>query len=159
MECIHIAVSTWPLLWLMCFLAAHLVLCLHPVSGLLLSFFYIASLWLQRFLWGGRKRENICSTFLFVYVVKSLEKLTNNIVASRFFARTPSRIRRIVKICDVVNRFLRKPFWFFLKISSILVLYSCVAEHCACWAAMDIRVIPRLFIGYSKVTGYCVLFI
>ncbi len=27
----------------------------------------------------------------------------NNIVASRFFARTPSRIRQIVKICDVVG--------------------------------------------------------
>ena len=45
---------------------------------------------------------------------KALEKSTNDIVASRFFACTPSRIRRIVKICDVVGRFLWKLFWFFL---------------------------------------------
>ena len=32
---------------------------------------------------------------------KALEKLTNNIVVLRFFARAPSRIQRIVKICDV----------------------------------------------------------
>ena len=49
----------------------------------------------------------------------ALEKLTNNIVASRFFART-SRIQRIVKICDVVDLFFQKPFWFFLSIFSTL---------------------------------------
>ena len=36
----------------------------------------------------------------------ALDKSTNN---SEFFARTP-KIRRIVKICDVVDRFLQKPF-------------------------------------------------
>ena len=51
---------------------------------------------------------------------KSLVKLTYNIVASRFFARTPSRILRIVKICDVGDLFLRKPFWFFRSMLSIL---------------------------------------
>ena len=43
-------------------LAAHLLqcrssLCLHPVSWLLLSCFYITSLWLWWFLWGCRWRE------------------------------------------------------------------------------------------------------
>ena len=50
----------------------------------------------------------------------ALEKLTNHSVASRFFARKPSRIRPIVQICDIEDRFLRKPFWFFLSIFSIL---------------------------------------
>ena len=51
---------------------------------------------------------------------KALEKSTNNIVASRFFTGTSSRIRRSVKMFDVVDRFLRKPFWFFLSIFLIL---------------------------------------
>ncbi len=36
-------------------------------------------------------------------------------VACRFFTRTPSRILRMVNICEVVDQFLRKPFWFFSK--------------------------------------------
>ena len=59
---------------------------------------------------------------------KAFAKSTNNIVASRFFARTPSRIQQIVKICDVVDLFLRKPFWF-LPVSwyliSLLWMYLC----------------------------------
>ena len=50
---------------------------------------------------------------------KALVKSMNNIVTSRFFARTLSRIRRIVKICEVVGLFLRKPFWLFLSMLSI----------------------------------------
>ena len=34
---------------------------------------------------------------------KALEKSTNNIAVLSFFARTPSRIRRIVKIWDIVD--------------------------------------------------------
>ena len=45
----------------------------------------------------------------------ALEKSTNVSVDSRFFARIISMIRRIVRIFDVVDRFLRKPFWFFLR--------------------------------------------
>ena len=45
---------------------------------------------------------------------------TNSNVACKFFARTPSRILRMVNICEVVDLFLRKPFWFFLRMSSIL---------------------------------------
>ena len=35
---------------------------------------------------------------------KALVKSTNNIIAGRFFARTLSRIRRIVKIFDIVDK-------------------------------------------------------
>ena len=51
---------------------------------------------------------------------KALVKSTNINVACRFFARTPSRILRMVSICEVVDLFLRKPFWFFLSMLSIL---------------------------------------
>ena len=37
--------------------------------------------------------------------------------APRFFARTPAKIRRIVRICDV-DRYLQKSFSFFLRIFS-----------------------------------------
>ena len=50
---------------------------------------------------------------------KALVKSTNDSVVSWFFARTP-RIWRIVKICDVGDRFLRKSFWLCLSIFSIL---------------------------------------
>ena len=51
---------------------------------------------------------------------KALVKSKNSIVACKFFERTPSRIRRMVKIWDVVDLFLRMPFWFFLSILLIL---------------------------------------
>ena len=51
-----------------------------------------------------------CFCFLFLFLFFIL-----------FFARTP-RIRRIVKIYDIVDQFLRKPFWFFLSIFSVLFL-------------------------------------
>ena len=62
----------------------------------------------------------ICSISPLCIESMAWEKSTNNIVASRFFARTPSRIQRIVKFCGVLHRFLRKPFWFFHSIFSIL---------------------------------------
>ena len=74
---------------------------------------------------------------------KALEKSTNNIVASRFFANTPSRIRRIVKICDVADRFLRKPFWFFRSIFSISGSMRLLSRALYILAALDVRVIPR----------------
>ena len=46
---------------------------------------------------------------------KALVKSTNSNVACRFFAHTPSKILRMVNICEVVDLFLRKPFWFFPK--------------------------------------------
>ena len=51
---------------------------------------------------------------------KALVKSTNINVACRFFARTPSRILQIVNIFEVVDVFLRKLFWFFLSLLSIL---------------------------------------
>ena len=47
-------------------------------------------------------------------------KSINSNVACRFFARTPSSNLRMVNVCEVVDLFLRKPFWFFLKMLSIL---------------------------------------
>ena len=38
---------------------------------------------------------------------KAIVKSTNNIVACRFFARTPSTILRIVNICEVEDLFHR----------------------------------------------------
>ena len=49
----------------------------------------------------------------------ALEKSSNRSVDFRFFTQTPSKIQRIVRICDVVDQFLRKPFWFFSRIFSI----------------------------------------
>ena len=74
---------------------------------------------------------------------KALVKSTNNIVASRFFAGTPSRIRRIVKICDDVDLFLRKPFSFFLSMFRILGSMRLRGRALYVLAAMDIRVVPR----------------
>ena len=131
---------------LMCLLIAHLVqcwssLCLHPESRLLLSCFYIASLWLQQFLWEGHRQEVICSIFPLCMESNAWEKLTNNIVATRFLACTP-KIWWIVKICDVVDQFHQKLFWF---LQNIFTIFCSMQLHCRALeilAAMDVRVIP-----------------
>ena len=64
--------------------------------------------------------SRICSIFPLWMESKALVKSTNINVACRFFARTPSRILRMVNICEVVDLFLLKPFWFFLSMLSIL---------------------------------------
>ena len=81
---------------------------------------------------------------------KTLVKSTNNIVTSRFFARTPSRIRRIVKICDVVDLFLRKPFWFFLSIFSIWGSMRLRSRALYILVTLDVRVIPRYFLANPR---------
>ena len=43
------------------------------------------------------------------------EKHTNSSATSRFSARTPLMILLIVRICEVVDKFLRNPFGFFLR--------------------------------------------
>ena len=91
--------------------------------------------------------SNICSIFPRCMESKALAKSKNKIVASRFFARTPSRIRRIVKICDVMDLFLQKPFWFFLSIFSILGSMPLRWRAMYILATMDIRVIPRWFLA------------
>ena len=73
---------------------------------------------------------------------KALVKLTNNMVACRFFACTPSRILQIVKICDVMDLFLWKPFWFFLSMLSILGSMRLHSRALYILAAMDVSVLP-----------------
>ena len=64
--------------------------------------------------------------------LKALVKSININVACRFFVCTPSRILRMVNICEVVDLFLRKPFWFFLSMLSIL-LYGCTTWTLTKW--------------------------
>ena len=45
----------------------------------------------------------------------NLEKFTNKSVASKIFAWTPFKIRRIVRICNVMDWFLQKHFLSFPK--------------------------------------------
>ena len=59
---------------------------------------------------------SICFIFSLCMESNALEKFITNSVAKRFFARTPSMIQRIVRICDLVDRFLWKSFGFFLRI-------------------------------------------
>ena len=121
-----------------CLFAVHLLqyrssLCLHPGNGLLLLCFYIASLWLRQYL---LHRPS-------VYGIKGLGKVDQYFVASWLFARTSSRIRRIVEICDVMHLFFRKPFWFSLSVFSILGFMRLRSRGLYILAAMDVRVIPR----------------
>ena len=76
---------------------------------------------------------------------KALVKSTNDIVATRFFTRIPSKIRRIFKIWDVVDLFLWKPFWFFQSMFSILGSMRLRSRALYILAAMDERVITQLF--------------
>ena len=72
------------------------------------------------FFLGRLYASRLCSIFPRCMESKALVKSTNSNVTCRFFARTPSRILRMVNICEVVDLFLRKPFWFFLRMLSIL---------------------------------------
>ena len=134
----------------MCLLAAHLLQCrsslwLNPGSRFLLSCFYIVSLWLWRFLWVGRKRV-VFTPFSSVDESKALAKSAKIFLPlGFFFARTPSRIQRMIQICDVGDLFLRKPFWFFQVCSQFWVLCGCVVEHCISWPLW----ILRLYLGSS----------
>ena len=69
---------------------------------------------------GRQYASRIYSIFPLCMESKALVKSTNSNVACRFFAQMPSRILRMVNICEVVDLFLRKPFWFFLRKLSIL---------------------------------------
>ena len=55
---------------------------------------------------GSPYASSTCSIFLLCMESKALEKTTNNIVATRFFACTSSKFQRAVKISDVVDWFL-----------------------------------------------------
>ena len=61
----------------------------------------------------------ICFIFPLGTKSNALEKFTNNIVVLRFFAWIPLMVQRIDRICDAVDRFLRKSFKFFPRNFSI----------------------------------------
>ena len=70
----------------MCFLEEYLQQCrssLSPSGGRTFTFVFLYSIIMAA--------RRICSIFPLITESKALEKLTNNIVASRFFARTPSK--------------------------------------------------------------------
>ena len=81
---------------------------------------------------------------------KALVKSTNINVASRFFARTPSRILRMVNICEVVDLLLRKPFRFFLSMLSIYGSMLFRSRALYILAAMDVSVMPRKFLANPR---------
>ena len=124
---------------LMCLLAVHLLhcrscLCLPPGNGLSLLCCY--SIIMAATVSMGRPyARSICTSFLCVWNRRPWRSRQ-----IRFFARIPSRIRRIFKICDVVDLFQR-PFWFFLSIFSILGSMRLWSRALYILATMDIRVI------------------
>ena len=118
-------------------------LCLHLVNVLSLWCFYRESLLLPRSLLVCPYASRICFIFPLWMESKALVKSTNSNVACRFFACTPSRILPIVNICEVVNLFLRKPFWFFLRMLSILGSKRFRSRALHISAAKDVSVIPR----------------
>ena len=54
-----------------------------------------------------------------------------------------SRILWIVNICDVIDLFLRRPFYFFLRMLSIWGCMRLRSRILYILAAMDVSVIPR----------------
>ena len=66
-----------------------------------------------------------------------------HIVAFRFFSCTPSRILQIVNICEVMDLFLQEPFWFFLRMLSILGSMQFCSRAWNILAAIDVGVIPQ----------------
>ena len=83
----------------------------------------------------------------------ALEKSTDNIVASRFFfTRTPSRIRRIVKICDVVDLISPKAILvlpkYFLNFRFYVVALLSIEDL----SRYGFKGYTSVVLGYSKVT-------
>ena len=70
---------------------------------------------------GDRRLEIFCSISPLCKESNALQKSINKCWL-RFFTRTPSKIQQIVKICDVVDRFLRKPFCH-------IYIYICVCAY------------------------------
>ena len=107
-------------------LAAHLQqcqssLCLHLRSGVLLSCFYKASLWLRRFLWVGRKRVVFAPSSLCVWSQRPWQS-RQIILLPQGFCTCTFKNSTIVKICDVMNRFLRKLFGPYSFVGSVVFL-------------------------------------
>ena len=95
--------------------------------------------------------SRICYIFPLWMESKTLVKSTNSIVSCRCFSRTPSRILRIVNICEVVDVFLWKPFWFFLRMLSVLGSIRFRSRELYILAAMDVSMFS-VVLGWSKVT-------
>ena len=128
---------------LICPLAAHLrqcqrSLCLHPVSKLLLLCFCIASSWLWQFLWEDRRAEVFAPSSLCVWSQMPWRSLQIIVLPWQ-----------IVKTCDVMNQFLWKPFWFFLRTSQFQVLCGWVADHCKSW--LQCKNYTLVVLGYSGI--------
>ena len=120
---VHNLGRLWTNMGLMYLIAEHLQqcqsLCLHPVSEPWLLCFYRASLWLKQFLWEGCGLEVFVPSSLCAWSQMPWRNLQMRVLHQGFFAQTPSMIQWIVRIFDVVDCFLWKPFWFFLRIFSI----------------------------------------
>ena len=122
---------------LMCLLAVHLLqyrscLCLHPGSGLLLWYFYIASLWLRQFLWIGRRRVAFAPSFLCVWSYRPWW--------SRQILLPVGFLHVHVQEFDGLSNFVTS--WIYsseshigssLVYSQFWVLCGCVVEHCISW--------------------------
>ena len=67
-----------------------------------------------------------------------------------FLACTHSRIRRIVKICEVMYLLLRNPSWFFRSIFSILGSMQLRSRALYTLAVIDVMVISQLFLANSR---------
>ena len=128
---------------LMYLLAAHLLqcwssVCLHPGSGLLLLGFYIASLWLRQFLWVGCRQVVFTLSFVCVWSQRPWQ--------SRQIILLPIGFLHVHLLefygCDVMDRSLQKPFWFFLSIFSILGSMGLRSRALYYLAAMYVRAIP-----------------
>ena len=138
---------------LMCLFIAYLLqcqssLCLHPERGLLLSCFYIASLWLQQLLWVGCRRVVFAPSFLWVWSQRPWWS-QQIILLSLGFLHTHLQEFDRVKIWDV-DLFLRKSFWFSLNIFRILDSIWLRSRALYILAAMDVKVIPWQFLAYPR---------
>ena len=133
---------------LMCLIVAHPLqcqssLCLHPGSGLLLLCFYIASLWLQRFLWGGRGWVVFTPTSLCVLSQRPWRSRQIILLLLRFL------LIHLVE-CDGSSKFVTS--WIYFSESHFDSSYVCSEFWVLCrlrrWAlyilvAMYVRVIPQ----------------
>ena len=74
-----------------------------------------------------------------------LGKSTDNTIPSRFFALNSSMIRRIVRIRDIVDQFLRKPYRHFFRIFLISGSMLLETRKLYTLAAKEVRVMLLLF--------------
>ena len=121
----------------MCLLATHLQqcrssLCLHPWSALLFSCFYIASLWLLRFLWVGRKRVIFAPSSLCLWSQKPLRSWQIILLRQVFFnvhflefdgSISQKSILVLPKYLTYIYIYIRD--WMSVTLSSLLGKFKC----------------------------------